>query len=306
MCSKNNEDTARAGLTHPESVLKPEHFAAFRANWEPKHENIKAIAAELNLGLDSFVFVDDNPAERAIVAGQLPMVAVPDVGDDVTRFAGVLEQGHYFETASLSREDLGRTESYAANAQRTRLEAQFADYGDYLDSLKMTAEIGRFIRLYLDRITQLINKTNQFNLTTRRYTRAEIDHIATHPDYVSLYGKLADTFGDNGVISVIIGRREGRDLHLDLWIMSCRVLKRDMETAMLDSLVEHARQAGIRRILGYYRRTPKNAMVEDHYGTLGFECLSRSEDGSESVWRLLTDAYAPRTKHIRMLSAAHA
>ena len=240
VCSKNNEEIARQGFAHPDSVLRLEHFASFKANWEPKHENLLAIAQELNLGVDSFVFVDDNPAERTIVQAQLPAVAVPDVGSEVSQFAAVIERGRYFEPISLSGEDLARAALYQTNAARSSAEAKFANYGEYLDSLEMTAEIERFRPVYMERIAQLTNKTNQFNLTTRRYTLAEMEAIARDPQYIGLYGRLADKFGDNGLISVVLGRREGSMLHLDLWLMSCRVLKRDMELAMLDALAERA------------------------------------------------------------------
>ncbi len=193
-----------------------------------------------------------------------------------------------------------RAASYAANAERNASQSKFADYGEYLDSLDMSAEIEPFQSVYLERITQLINKTNQFNLTTRRYTSAEIEAIARDANYIALYGKLADTFGDNGLISVVIGRREAANLHLDLWIMSCRVLKREMEIAMLDTLVDHAKAAGIENLVGTYFRTPKNAMVEDHYGKLGFVRESSSEDGSAFRWNLPVATYQPGTKHMRI------
>ncbi len=298
VCSKNNLETACAGFAHPDSVLKLEHFSAFKANWEPKHQNIQEIALELNLGLDSFVFVDDNPAERALVQAQLPMVLTPNVGAEVALYPSILQATRCFETLRLSKEDLERAEAYSANAQRASLEAEFADYGAYLDSLQMRAEIELFQPVYLDRITQLINKTNQFNLTTRRYTYAEVEQISTNADYIPLYGKLVDTFGDNGLISVLIGRREAKTLHMDLWLMSCRVLKRDVELAMLDALVEQARARGITSIRGYYSRTAKNAMVEDHYQRLGFACESPLTDDGSSVWRLDVDGYTPRNSHI--------
>jgi FkbH-like protein len=300
VCSKNDPEIARSGFTHPDTILKLDHFSSFQANWNPKHENIQAIAKDLNLGLESFVFVDDNPAERAIVAAQLPAVSVPEVGSDVTMFAEVLQAGRYFETVSLSKEDLARAESYAGNAQRSNLEAKFADYGEYLDSLQMSAEIEPFRGIYLERVTQLINKTNQFNLTTRRYTYAEVEEIANSRKYITLYGRLADTFGDNGLVSVIIGRCEGLIVHLDLWIMSCRVLKRDMEIAMLDALVEQASNAGMQSICGYYRRTAKNGMVADFYEKLEFDGVSSTEDGSNSVWSLAVPSYQPKNTHIQV------
>jgi FkbH-like protein len=303
VCSKNDPEIARSGFTHPEMVLKLDHFSSFQANWKPKHENIEAIAKELNLGLESFVFVDDNPAERAIVAAQLPAVAVPDMGSDISLFPEIVQAGRYFEAVNLSKEDLERAQSYASNAQRAGLEAKFADYGEYLNSLQMHAEIEAFRPVYLERITQLINKTNQFNLTGRRYTYAEVEQLANDGSYIALYGKLADAFGDNGLVSVIIGRSEGRLLHLDLWIMSCRVLKRDMELAMLDVLAERARDAGVERIIGYYGRTAKNAMVSDHYRKLGFE--SCAEDGGSSVWSLATPSYSRKSEHIEVRTVVH-
>jgi FkbH-like protein len=300
VCSKNNEDLAKEAFTHPESVLRLEHFSAFKANWLPKHENILSIAAELNLGVDSFVFVDDNPAERALVAAQLPTVAVPDVGSDVSKFASVLQATQYFEPIKISAEDWQRAELYAANSERAALQSKFANYGEYLDSLNMTAEIDAFRREYLERIAQLTNKTNQFNLTTRRLTLAETEAVASDPQYVTLYGKLSDKFGDNGLISVVIGRREASVLHVELWLMSCRVLNREMELAMLDSLVEHARKLGISVIRGYYIRTPKNGMVADHYQKLGFHCESLDPEGQSSQWALSISEYEAKTRHIRI------
>jgi FkbH-like protein len=300
VCSKNNRETAEAGFAHPDTILKVEHFSAFKANWEPKHQNILEIAQELNLGLDSLVFVDDNPAERALVRAQLPMVLTPEMGSDIALYPTILQATRCFEVVRLSTEDLDRAEAYAANAERATMKSKFADYGDYLDSLDMRATIEIFQPVYLDRITQLINKTNQFNLTTRRYTFAEIEEIANSSKYIPLYGRLTDMFGDNGLISVLIGRLDEAEseLHIDLWIMSCRVLKRDMELAMLDALVENARERGIRTILGYYSRTAKNDMVADHYKLLGFKPESSPADQRSSVWSLDVAGYARRNTHI--------
>ncbi len=298
VCSKNSEAIARQGFEHPDSVLLLDHFSCFKANWEPKHENIKAIASELNIGLNSLVFVDDNPAEREIVSAQLPDVAVPDVGSDVSRFISVLEDGRYFEPVRLSREDLKRAEQYRDNAQRAAFQGSFQNYDEYLESLEMSAEVAAFKPVYLDRITQLISKTNQFNLTTRRYTRAQIETIAASPSYISLYGKLTDKFGDNGLISVIIGRKENGILHIDLWIMSCRVLKRGMETVMLDALVAECQVQGISEIRGYYIQTERNGLVAGHYADLGFK-LSGGDD-EHQVFRLdLSQGYQPQNRHIK-------
>ena len=305
VCSKNNEEIAKRGFEHPDSVLKLEHFSAFKANWDPKHENILAIARELNLGPDSFVFVDDNPAERSIVESQIPGIAVPDVGNEVAKYASIVDAGRYFELITLGKEDLSRAKLYEENAERAKLEQKFANYGEYLDSLEMSAEIDAFNSTYMERIAQLTNKTNQFNLTTRRYTLAEIESSVTDGNHIGLYGKLTDRFGDNGLISVVLGRQEGDALHLDLWLMSCRVLKRDMEVAMLDGLVERAKPRGIQTILGYYIPTPKNGMVQDHYEKLGFTLVTTEEATTSTVWSLDVPSYQPRTRHIRILEPVH-
>ncbi len=301
VCSKNDEEVAKQGFEHPDSVLKLEHISCFKANWEPKHENILAIARELNLGADSFVFVDDNPAERAIVEAQVAGIAVPNIGNEVSRYAAIIEEGRYFEPISMSQEDLSRAALYHSNSERTKFEAGFANYGEYLDSLEMSAEIERFKPLYLERITQLTNKSNQFNLTTRRYTLAEMEAISRDERYIGIYGKLSDRFGDNGLISIVLGRQEQQVLHIDLWLMSCRVLKRDMELAMLDALVEHARAADLVTLRGYYLPTSKNAMVADHYEKLGFQNVSTDPDSKNSVWTLDISSYTPRNQHIRIL-----
>ncbi len=303
VCSKNDETIAKSGFNHPDSILKLEHFAAFKANWRPKHENIEAIAVELNLGLDSFVFIDDNPAERAIVSAQLPSVSVPDVGSEVSLFPQIIQHQHLFEAVTLSQEDLQRSAQYAGNTARVAQQAKFANYGEYLDSLLMSAEIDSFQPVYLDRITQLIGKSNQFNLTTRRYTYPEVAQIASDPDFIPLYGRLQDVFGDNGLVSAIIGRLSARTLHVDLWIMSCRVLKREMELAMLDELVRRAAEAGATQLVGYYLRTPKNALVKDHYENLGFRLDSAIDDGSASVWTLSVADYIPQSTHIHIHGA---
>jgi FkbH-like protein len=302
VCSKNSEDVAKAGFEHPSSILRLEHISCFKANWMPKDESILAIAEELKLGVDSFVFIDDNPAEREIVMAQLPEVAVPDVGSDVTRFAEIIDQGRYFEPAALSKEDLDRAELYASNLRRTALATRFANYGEYLDSLEMVAEIDFFKPVYLERIAQLTSKTNQFNLTTRRYTLAEMESISRNVEYVALYGKLFDRFGDNGLISVVVGRREGEMLNVDLWLMSCRVLKRDMELAMLDAVAERSIERGIKTIRGYYVPTSKNGIVAEFYSELGFLPATWGDTNTlqgGTAWTLDLACYTKRNKHIK-------
>jgi FkbH-like protein len=303
VCSKNDPENAKEGFSHPDSVLKLEDFSVFKANWKTKPENMREIAAELNIGLDSVVFVDDNPAERALVEEQLPEVAVPNVGSDVSSFAEVLEHERYFEIDKIVADDLSRSAFYSANAERSAVQSKFASYGDFLASLAMTAEIAPFRSVYLERITQLINKTNQFNLTTRRYTGGEVEAIAQGPGFITLYGRLTDKFGDNGLVSVLIGKIADDSLHLDLWLMSCRVLKREMEYAMFDALIEQCQERGIRKILGTYIPSKKNSMVAGHYADLGFKSVG-SSDG-RGLWSYEVPAtYSPRTRYIRRTAEA--
>lgn len=297
VCSKNDPLIAKEAFSHPDSLLKLEDFSAFKASWGPKHEAIQEISHELNIGLDSLVFLDDNPAERDLVQSQLPMVAVPDIGSDPSSYVEILDRQLYFEPLGISAEDLKRTAYYASNAQRNLVQANYKSYGEYLDSLEMKAEIRDFSPTYLDRIAQLTNKTNQFNLTTRRYTRGEMESIASAPGHLALYGRLADRFGDNGLVTVVVGRAHENELHLDLWLMSCRVLKRDLELAMLDELVARARALGLSSLRGLFLATPKNGLVADHYEKLGFQPIRRSAEGSE--WRLEISDYVPKNKHIK-------
>ena len=298
--SKNEEDVALSGLGRPESILKKEDFVAICANWEPKSENLIEIANRLNLLPVSFVFVDDNPAEREIVQVQVPGVAVPDI-DRVENYIRIIDKSGFFEVTAYSKEDQERGRMYAENAVRRQEETKFKDYNEYLKSLEMQGEIQSFVSLYMSRIAQLTNKSNQFNLTTKRYSRSDIEAIAKNPDYITLYGKLTDKFGDNGVVSVVIGRISGEnreELHMELWLMSCRVLKRDMEFAMMDELVTRAKKEGVKRIIGYYYPSAKNGMVKGFYSMQGFEKISEDEKGN-TVWRFdIPDCYEPKNHYI--------
>ena len=300
VASKNEEENALAGLNHPAGVLKPEDFLIIAANWEPKSRNILEIAHQLNILPDSLVFADDNPAEREIVRQQAPGVTAPEIGkpEDYIR---VLDRGGYFEVTSLSEDDRKRNEMYQANLKREKAQASFADYAEYLKSLDMKATIRSFEPVYMARIAQLTNKSNQFNLTTQRMTQAQIEQMAADDSYITLYGKLEDKFGDNGVVSVVIAKKEEKAAHIRLWLMSCRVLKRDMELAMLDEIVERCQEAGIEEIYGYYYPTAKNNMVRKFYGELGFEKCSEDEAGN-SVWKLNTAGYEKRNHVIEVES----
>lgn len=299
VCSKNEEENAIAGLNHPDGVLHPDDFVLIKANWDPKSKNVAEIASELNIMQDSLVFVDDNPAEREIIRTHLPGVAVPELTSP-EQYIRTIDHAGFFEVTSLSEDDKSRSDMYKANLQRQKQQESFADYGDYLKSLDMKGIIRSFEPLYMARIAQLTNKSNQFNLTTRRYTQAEIEQIAADERYITLYGKLEDKFGDNGVVSVVIARKDGQTAHVELWLMSCRVLKRDMEYAMMDALVRQCQKAGITGIKGYYYPTAKNKMVENFYGLQGFTKEKQDENG-DTVWYYeIGQPYENKNKVIRV------
>lgn len=296
--SKNDEENAIAGLNHPDGELKPDDFVNIKANWENKDRNMQAIAAELNLGIDSFVFIDDNPTEREIMRQADFGVAIPEM-DKVENYIRILDNNGYFEVTSLSADDLSRVKMYQENAKRTQLQQSLGSYEDFLKSLEMKATIRNFEPIYIQRIAQLTNKSNQFNLTTFRCSESDITKMKDSPDYLCLYGKLEDKFGDNGVVSVVAGERIGDELHMRLWLMSCRVLKRGMEDAMLDTLVSDAQQIGIKSIKGYYYPTAKNNMVRDFYQRMGFTPESADETGN-TVWTLDVATYAPKHPSIEI------
>ena len=233
---------------------------------------------------ESLVFIDDNPAERAIVSEQIRGVCAPEI-DVVHHFIQIIDRSGFFEVTNLSKDDLKRNEMYQENMQRANLQAAYENYTDYLLSLEMKAIIKPFEPIYIDRIAQLTNKSNQFNLTTRRYTQTQIETIAADDNYITLYGKLKDRFGDNGVVSVVIGHIVQNVCHIDLWIMSCRVLKRDMEFAMMDMLVETCRQRGINEIIGYYYPTAKNHMVCEFFKLQGFT-KTKEDIAGNTEWKL--------------------
>ena len=293
VCSKNDEANARLPFTdHPDMILRTQDISCFVANWDDKAQNIRRIAAELNIGLDALVFVDDNPFERNLVRAELPMVAVPEVPDEPALVARCVADAGYFESIGLTADDRQRTAQYKANAERSSFAADAADLQGYLRGLEMRLVWSRFDDPGLARIVQLINKTNQFNLTTRRYTEQEVVDVMTATDAFGLQLRLTDRFGDNGMISVVIGCRAGEDVVLDTWLMSCRVLGRQVEEATLGLVAEAARSLGARRLVGVFKPTAKNAMVREHYGKLGFALDARDADGA-SLWSLDLARFEP-------------
>lgn len=278
VCSKNNEDTAKEPFEkHPEMVLRLEDFSMFVANWEDKARNIRTIQQALNIGMDSMVFLDDNPFERELVRTMIPEITVPELPEDPALYLQYLRGLDLFETASYSREDAGRTEQYREKAQRAAFEAAFQSYDDYLEALQMRASAAAFDPFHYPRIAQLTQRSNQFNLRTVRYTEAEIEALAQDDSRIGLYFTLKDKFGDHGLISVVVLEKQPEDtLFISEWLMSCRVLKRGMEAFIVDKILSVAAQQGFRRVVGEYIPTPKNAMVKDLYEQLGF---ARLENG---------------------------
>lgn len=295
VCSKNDEAVARMPFReHPEMLLKEEHFAAFQANWVDKPSNLEAIATALNIGLDALVLLDDNPAERVQVRAALPEVAVPELPDDPSWFTWYLRAAGYFEAIAFSAEDRLRVGTYAADAQRSAVMAKARDLGDYLASLEMKIAFAPFDAKGRQRIAQLINKTNQFNLTTRRYTEADVAAMETEPAVFTMQVRLADKFGDLGMIGIVICRSLPQDSSIwdiDTWLMSCRVLGRKVEEAMLAKVVSEASRRGIARLSGVYIPTQKNGIVATHYEKLGFRLKSADEQG-RTEWEMAIADYA--------------
>jgi FkbH-like protein len=263
-------------------LLQENHISVFQANWLDKPSNLEAIAKALNIGLDALVFLDDNPAERAQVRAALPMVAVPELPQDPSLYVRTLLAAGYFEATTFSKEDLLRSESYASDAQRAEVLTKSRDLGDYLKALEMEMSISGFDSIGRQRIAQLINKSNQFNLTTRRYTEAEIAAMEADPTVYTAQVRLKDKFGDLGMIAVVICRTAtdvSNTWDIDTWLMSCRVLGRKIEDAMLGEILADARRAGVTTIRGFYIPTEKNSMVSDHYTKLGFKLVETTPEG---------------------------
>lgn len=293
VCSKNEEAAALIPFReHDEMVLKEDHISVFVANWTDKATNLKAIAQALNIGTDALVFLDDNPAERERVRQELPEVAVPEVGDEPSDYVRLLSLAGYFEAVAFNDEDRKRADMYQANAQRASALQKVGNLDEYLASLDMECTIAPFDDLGRARIAQLINKSNQFNLTTRRYTEADVAAIQADPNKFTMQVRLVDRFGDNGMISVVIFDLAAEAWHCDTWLMSCRVLGRRVEEAVLAHVATAAKAAGATQLTGEYIPTPKNVLVEKHFEKLGFTHTA-DRDGGGTLWALDLSAYSP-------------
>lgn len=295
VCSKNHEDTAKEPfIAHEDMILRLEDISVFVANWEDKASNIRLIQETLNIGMDSMVFLDDNPFERNLVRQMIPEIEVPELPEDPALYLGFLQQCNYFDTVSYAGESADRTKQYQAEFARKKLEHSYTSIEDYLKSLDMVGEAKPFTPLRYARIAQLTQRSNQFNLRTVRYTEDEIARVAEDEHYLTLYYTLKDKFGDHGLVGVVIMEKtEGQELFIDTWLMSCRVLKRGMEEFMVNGMFQAAREHGFTAVNGEYIPTPKNKMVKDIYPTMGF-----LETG-ENRYRLAVEDYREKTVWIR-------
>jgi len=302
VCSKNTDAIAREPFrSHPEMLLKEAHIAVFQANWEDKASNIKAIAETLGLGLESLAFADDNPAERERVRQELPLVSVPELGDEPAFYPARIADSGVFEHLLLNADDLGRAQSYQSRAAGAELKSKIGNYDEYLASLKMTLTVSRFDAVGRPRIAQLVNKSNQFNLTTRRYNEEDVRRLEEDRDGVLCWqAQLDDAFGQHGMIGVVIARKQPRTWSIDSWLMSCRVLSRGVEETLMNLLVAEAWDAGAETVTGEYLPTPRNGMVADFFPRLGFELAEEGENGGKR-YVCHTASYVPRKSFIEVV-----
>ena len=306
VCSKNDHDKAIEPFEkHPEMVLRLKDIVCFKANWEPKSDNIRRIAQDLNLGLDSLVFIDDNPAEIDIVKQYVPEVSTLWAGDDPSEFVAKLKDSRFFEFRTITAEDVQRVQQYKQESERQQLLESATDMDAYLGSLEMVGTIRPFNMIDAPRIAQLIAKSNQFNLTTRRRTEAEVQALVDNPHYAAFTMRLSDRFGEHGLIAIVVGKVSGAEFEIDTWLMSCRVLKRQVEEEVLNEIVRLASLHGCSRIIGSYIPSAKNSMVRELYPKMGFQHLEDAADGTQ-VYQLPVASYEPSATKIHVDQETHA
>ncbi len=288
VCSKNTESIARNVFqNHPDMVLREEHISCFVANWDDKAANIRKIQQTLNIGFDSMVFIDDNPFERNLVRQLLPQILVPELPEDPSEYVRFLNELNLFEAANITSEDTTRTQSYQQQQQRVEEQTKFVSLDDYLISLNTTATIRPFESSNISRVAQLIQRSNQFNLTTRRYSEAECHSLASDPASHTLTIQIKDKFGDFGLILVSILRidKVGDQMEIDSFLMSCRVLQRGVEKLAMNEIIGYARTCGLKRLIGRYIPTAKNVMVKSFYESFGFHLVEECSQG-HAIWAL--------------------
>ena len=285
VCSKNNFDDAMEALEkHPGMLVRAKDFAALRINWGDKAQNLREIAAELNIGLDALAFLDDNAFEREQVRTLLPEVTVIDLPHDPFNYAAAVRNCAVFERLTLSAEDQRRTAMYAAQRERAGAEQQFQSKEDFFRYLEQEVDLDNVSEMTLARVAQLTQKTNQFNLTTRRYSEAQIAEMAQRPGWNVFSLRVRDRFGDHGLVGVAITHDEGEECEIDSFLLSCRVIGRTIETALLAHIAEKAADRGCEWLVGWFLPTRKNAPARDFYRQHGFE--RREQKGADSLWTL--------------------
>jgi FkbH-like protein len=297
VCSKNEMSNAVLPFDkHPDMLLRRSDITVFLANWNDKANNIREIRDILNISFDSMVFLDDSPFERSLVRGVLPEVIVPEMPEDPADYVRALSELNLFETTSFSSEDVKRTEFYRAEAGRREAQAAFPNAEEFLRSLEMRILVSRFDPFHLPRIAQLIQRSNQFNLTTNRYTEAECEALMNNPGVIPLYVTLSDRLGDHGLIGIVVLEAAKDGLVIRDWLMSCRVLARGVEQYLMNMVVEKARSLNVGRVLGEYIRTAKNPMVEYFFVRFGF--TQSGGGGDHTYWALNTSGYEARETFI--------
>ena len=308
VCSKNDSREARLAFEkHEHMLLRLEDFAAFYANWDDKAENLRRIAEKLSLGLDSFVFLDDNPIEREWVRSQLPEVAVVDLGPSVFHWVRDLDRGNHFFSLTLTGEDLGRTEQYRAEQQREFLQAKSPSLEEFLSDLRLQASLSAVSEDNLPRVMQLVNKTNQFNVTGKRYTAEQIMQIASLPGAWTAAFHLKDRMGSYGLVGVVLCKPNSslEEWEIDTWLISCRALGRQLERFIFDRMLEAAIERGIKKLIGTYQQTTKNGLVADLYDKLGFNRLSQNRENT--MYSIEISApHQPTATHIQYVNAVAA
>lgn len=295
VCSKNDEEIAKEPfVNHEEMILKMEDISIFVANWDDKATNIKKIQESLNIGMDSIVFVDDNPFERNLVRELLDGIEVPELPEDPACYLEFLQRCNYFDTVSYTGVGSDRTKLYQAEFERKKSEALYASLDEYLESLKMVGYAGPFEKSRYSRIAQLTQRSNQFNLRTVRYTEEDIKQISESDEYITLFYTLKDKYGDHGLVGVVIMKQiSDEELFIDTWLMSCRVLKRGMEEFIVNKIMKTAKENGYKKVSAEYIPTNKNKMVQDIYSKMGFDLLS------DNKYEIIVNNYVNRSTYIK-------
>ena len=301
VCSKNDLNLAKSAfIKRKDMILKLKDISVFKANWENKAKNITEIQKELNLSYNSMVFVDNNQVERDFIRKTLPDISVPELSNDSSNYGRDLIFPGYFEVTNFSKEDKNRSSYYAANIKRQDLKNKSLILNHYLKTLEMRANLKSFDKKNIDRIEQLIQRSNQFNFTTKRYQKKEILKLITaSKKYYTLQSNLEDKFGDNGIVSLVIGKKERSSMNIDTWVMSCRVFSRTLENTILNKIIHDMKKLKIRHLVGEYIKTQKNKIVENLYKEMGFTCLIKNKNYSK--WSLDIRKYKiKKNKHIKI------